>query len=119
GPGSSSCARHGEPDTVDRVAPTPERALSPVSRGGVPDRPSTGVRRPPGPARLPLRPRPGSRRGGDRSAVAGPGGTDAPPLARARGERLLRALLLRLCHTVLPRAEPGRARRPSSDTRGR
>ena len=55
------------------------------------------------PARVPLRPGAGRRRGRGAPAVARPRRPDAPALARARRGRVLRSLLLRLGHALLPR----------------
>ena len=56
--------------------------------------------------------RPESSRGPEGAPVARSRGQGAAALARARRGDLLRDLLLRLGDPLLPRAEPGRARRP-------
>src|SRR5690242_19552754 len=52
--------------------------------------------------------RPGARRRGRRgtAALAGARGSDAPPLARARGGRVLHHVLLRLGHALLSGPRP-------------
>ena len=117
--GSSWSAHRGERRPRARRPPAPQPQLPPVPRGGVPDRPAACPRRSCRPARVPLRPRSGPRRGGDRPPLAGTRRANPSSLARARRGGVLRALLLRLCHTLLPRAEPERPRRPSRhDRRG-
>ena len=92
---------------LDRLAPARQRALPAVPRGGVPDRPAGRVRRPRRPARVPLRARPGPRRGGDGLPWQGRAGRTLRRWLAARRGRVLRALLLRLGHALLPRPEPG------------
>src|SRR5207253_2096704 len=61
--------------------------------------------------------RPGARRRRRRRAppLARPRGQDSAPLARARGGRVLRSVLLRLGHTLLSGKGPFGTRRPDAD----
>ena len=112
--GSWSFAR-GEPRPLAGRPPAPKPSLPPVPRGRLPDRATARPRGPRRPARVPLRARAGTRRGGDRAPLAGSRRTDAPTLARARRGGVLRALLLRVGHPVLSRPEHERPRRPQGD----
>src|SRR5579862_8405938 len=69
-------------------------------------------------ARLPLRPGARCGRGRRAAAVARPRRPDASPLARARGGRVLLALLLRLGDALLSRPGADRPRRPDADSAG-
>ena len=66
-------------------------------------------------ARVPVRPGAGRRRRRGAAAVARARRPDAPPLARARGGRVLRNLLLRLGHALLSRPRGIGPRRPDAD----
>ena len=101
--------------SFDRATPAGQRPLPAVSRRRVSDRPAAGLRRASRSACVSLRPRARPRRGGQRAAVAGTGRPHAPPLAAPGGRRVLRALLLRVRHPLLPGAERERPRRPSRD----
>lgn len=100
-----------------RAPPARQRAMPPLPRRRVPDPASAGLRGASRTARVPVRPRPRAHRGGCRPPLAGSGRAHAPALAAARRARVLRALLLRVGDTVLPRPEPGRARRSTRDGR--
>ena len=58
---------------------------------------------------------PGVVEGEERLPWRGPRRPDAPPLARARGGRVLRDLLLRLGHALLPGSRAVGPRRPDAD----
>ena len=68
-------------------------------------------------ARVPVRPGAGHPRGRGAATVARPRRADAAPLARARRGRVLRDVLLRVGHALLPRARRLGPRRPHADAR--
>src|SRR5581483_7808757 len=92
-----------------RARPVP---LPRLRRGRLPARVASRPRAGNGTARLHVRPGSRRRRGRGAAAVARPRRPDAPPLARARGRRVLRDLLLRLGDALLPRPGADRPRRP-------
>src|SRR5581483_1646431 len=73
---------------------------------------------PPRPARLYVRTGSGDRRGRGAPAVAGPGGPDAPPLARAGRGDVLRHLLLCIRDALLSGTRALGPRRPHPDAKG-
>src|SRR5215472_9440988 len=99
-----------------RLARTRPRPLPRLHRRGLPARVASRACAGSAPARVPVRPGARGGRRGRAPAVARPRGPDAPPLARARGGRVLRDLLLRLGHALLSRARVVGTRRPDADT---
>src|SRR3954468_7324903 len=97
------------------IAPARQPRLPSLRRGGLsarvaPDLPA--VRRP---ARLHVRAGARGRRRNRAPPVAGPCGKDSPPLAPARGGRVLRHVLLRLGHPLLSGQSAFRPRRSDAD----
>ena len=88
--------------SLDHVTAARQPQLPGVRRGRISDRVASGRRRVRRPARVHVRPGARGGRGSRAQAVAGPCGPDASPLARHGGGRVLRHLLLRLGHAVLP-----------------
>ena len=99
-----------------RLAPARQPPLPRLRRGRLPARVAAGPRGPrAASARTSTARRPGSSRRAGAPAVARPRRADAPPLARARRGRVLRDLLLRLGHALLPGPGAVRPRRPRPD----
>ena len=117
--GSSPSARD-EALPLARLAPARQPPLPGLRRGRLPPRVAAGRRGPRRPARVPLRPGARRRRGRGGPPVARPRRPDAPRLARARRGRVLRDVLLRRGHALLPgqgavrAAATGRRRRRSA-----
>ena len=87
-----------------------------VRRGGLPHRVAARLRGRSRLSRADRRPGAGRRRGRRAAPVARSGGAHAPELARAGRRALLRDVLLRLRHPVLPGQASRRSRRPAPDT---
>ena len=98
-----------------RLAPARQRALPRLPRGRLSARVLAGAGALPRPARVPLRPGARDRRGRGAAAVARPRRPAAARLARARGRRAVRDVLLRLGDALLPRPSRVRPRRPDAD----
>src|SRR6187397_2048471 len=66
---------------LDPLTPARQRPLPRLPRGGLPDRVVAGSGTLPRPARVPLRPGAGNRRGRGTASLARPGGANLAPLA--------------------------------------
>ena len=91
------------------------RVCRACAEAGYPARVAARLRGARRPARDDRRPGARRRRGRRAAALAGPGGPHASLLARARRGGLLRDVLLRLGHALLPGEAPVRSRRPPGD----
>src|SRR5882757_11287633 len=101
--------------SLDRLAPARYVAVPCLRRGGLPDRIAAGARTVRRAARVSVRPGARHRRGPGAAALARPRRPEAATLARARGGRVLRHVLLRLGHPLLSGPHADGPRRPRAD----
>src|SRR5437764_3097419 len=101
-----------------RLAPARQPRLPSLRRGRLPARVAAGRARTRTPARLHPRPGAGIGRGGRAPPLARQSGPDPPPLARNGRGRVLRHVLLRLGHALLPGPSPHGQGRPHADPAG-
>src|SRR5207244_5104522 len=100
---------------VAAVAPARQRRLQGLRRGGLPTRVVAGRSGPCGPARIHVRPGAGRGGRGRTATVARSGRADAAPLARAGRGGVLRDVLLRVGHALLPGKGAVGSGRPHAD----
>ena len=117
GRGSSSCVRDEAPLQLplDRIAPARQPRLPRVRRGGL--SPRVAADRPAVPRTARVHVRPGARDPGGpgAAAVARSRRQDAAQVARPRRGDVLRDVLLRVGHAVLPGSRAVGPRRPDAD----